>query len=108
MQITGFLTDITPVESGTTSGGKTWNKQNIIVHNDSYHKQPICFSIFGDQLELIVAEIGNKVRIDFEIIGSLVNGKWYNNLKVFTVFVLNDQDEVIRKHILGKRPEAIL
>lgn len=108
MQIIGILTDFTPLEYGTTSGGKMWKKQNIIVQNDSYHQQPICFSIFGDHIESIIAERGKKVRVDFEIIGSLVNDKWYNNLKVFNVFVINEKDEIIRKHILGKRPDAIL
>lgn len=107
MKVTGILSEITEVESGSTSGGNTWNKQNIIVKNEEYQNQPISFPIFGDKIEKIALAINSKVTVDFEVVSTLSKGKWYNNFKVFSVYAhLNDEMGV--HHFLAKRPEVIL
>lgn len=100
MEVTGKLTQILPLESGTT-----WKKQNIIIENDSYFNTPICFSIFGDKLENSVLTIGNKITVDFEIESKLTNEKWYTNFKIFKLIIFNEKDEVSNTIIISRRPD---
>lgn len=107
MKVTGVLMEITEVETGSTSGGNTWKKQNIIVKNEEYHNQPISFPIFGDKIEKIALVIDSKVTVDFEVVSTLSKGKWYNNFRVFSVYAHLD-DEVGVHHFLAKRPKVII
>lgn len=107
MKVTGILSEITEVESGSTSGGKTWKKQNIIVKNEEYHNQPMSFPIFGDKIEHIALAMDSKVTVDFEIVSAFSRGKWYNNIKVFSVYVHLNEDMGVN-HFLAMRPEVIL
>lgn len=108
MQITGLLSEITKLESITSASGIISQVQSLIVQNEEYHNQPICFPITGSKAGNFSALIGRKVTLDFEIVSLFSNGQWSSNFRVFAIFAKNNFNEIIAKHHFGKRPEEIL
>lgn len=105
MEIEGKLIKILPIETGVTSSGNLWEKQSIIVDNNHFFESPICFSIFSTNIDFSILKIGTKVLVDFEIESKESNGKWYNNINVFTLKIFDEKNSIAETFIINKRPD---
>ena len=89
MQLTAKLTQLLPIQTGTGKNGE-WKKQDIIVntaHPRAFFKKLICVSIWDNDINDTLLQIGNQLIIDFEIESREFNGKWYTNLKATKIEV---------------------
>ena len=48
MQLTGKLSQLLPIQAGTSKNGD-WKKQDIIVETDGQYPKKVCISIWGDK-----------------------------------------------------------
>lgn len=79
MQLTAKLTQMLALQSGTGKNGQ-WRKQDIIVETEGQYPKKICISIWGDKINDSQLQIGNELKIDFDIESREYNGKWYTNI----------------------------
>jgi len=84
MQLSGNLTHLLPLQSGTGKNGE-WKKQDIIVETFGVNSKKICVSIWGNLINESQLEIGNVVEIDFTIESREYNGKWYTDIKALKI-----------------------
>ena len=86
MQLTAKLTQLFPIQTGAGKNGE-WKKQDIIVETDGQYLKKVCISIWGDKINEAQLQIGNVLKIDFDIESREYNGKWYTDIKAWKVEV---------------------
>ncbi len=86
MQLAAKLTQLLPIQSGTGKNGE-WIKQDIIVEIDTQYPKKVCISIWGDKINERQLQIGNLLKIDFDIESREYNSKWYTDIKAWKIEV---------------------
>ena len=86
MQLTAKLTQLLPIQTGTGKNGE-WKKQDIIVETDGQYPKKVCISIWGDKINEGQLQIGNILKIDFDIESREYNSKWYTDIKAWKMEV---------------------
>ena len=88
MQLTAKLTQLLPIQTGTGKNGE-WKKQDVIVETDVQYPKTVCISIWGDKINDGQLQIGNLLKIDFDIESREYNSKWYTDIKAWKIEVVN-------------------
>lgn len=88
MQLTAKLTQLLPIQTGTGKNGQ-WKKQDIIVETDGQYPKKVCISIWGEKINEAQLQIGNLLKIDFDIESREYNSKWYTDIKAWKIDVLD-------------------
>ncbi len=86
MQLTAKLTQILPLQTGTGKNGE-WKKQDIIIETDGQYPKKICVSVWGDKINNSQLQVGNNLKIDFDIESREYNGKWFTDVKAWKLEV---------------------
>lgn len=86
MQITAKLTQLLPIQTGSGKNGQ-WKKQDIIVETDGQYPKKVCISIWGERINEAQLQIGNLLKIDFDIESREYNSKWYTDIKAWKIEV---------------------
>lgn len=86
MQLTAKLAQLFPIQTGTGKNGE-WKKQDIIVETDGQYPKKVCISIWGDKINEGQLQIGNLLKIDFDIESRDYNGRWYTDIKAWKIEV---------------------
>jgi len=84
MQLTAKLIQLLPLQTGTGKNGQ-WKKQDIIVETDATYPKKICVSIWGDKIDASQLQLGNPLRIDFDVESREFNGRWYTDIKAWKI-----------------------
>ena len=84
MQITAKLTQLLPIQTGTGKNGE-WKKQDIIVETDGQYPKKVCISIWGDKINEAQLQIGNLLKIDFDVESREYNNRWYTDIKAWKI-----------------------
>jgi len=89
MEITGKLSAIMPLVTGTTKSGGTWEKQDFIIETIEEYPKKIYITSFnkGNVSQL---PLGTELTVSVNIESREYNGKWYTNL-ICKNFVINQQ-----------------
>lgn len=86
MQLTAKLTQLLPLQTGTGKNGQ-WKKQEFIVETEGQFPKKVCISIWGDKIDENQLQIGNELKIDFDIESREYNGRWYTDIKAWKIEV---------------------
>ena len=92
MYLTAKLTQRLPIQTGSGKNGE-WKKQDIIVETDGQYPKKVCISIWGDKINEGQLQIGNLLKIDFDLESRDYNGKWFTVIKAFKVDVVNQKSK---------------
>ena len=80
-QIEGILREITPVQSGTSAQGNSWQRCEAIVEaQDGQYVTTYVFTVFNKDITI---PVGSTVVCDFYVKSQNYNGKWFTNLNLF-------------------------
>ncbi len=88
MQLSAKLIQLLPLQSGSGKNGE-WKKQDIIVEPEDQYPKKICISIWGNKINENNLQIGNQLKIDFELESREYNGKWYSDIKAWKIEVIS-------------------
>lgn len=86
MQITAKLTQLLPIQTGSGKNGE-WKKEDILVEIDAQYPKKIFISIWVDKINEGQLQIGNFLKIDFDIESKEYNSKWYTDVKAWKIEV---------------------
>lgn len=80
-QIEGILREITPVQSGTSAQGNSWQRCEAIVEaQDGQYVTTYVFTVFNKDITI---PVGSTVVCDFYVKSQNYNGKWFTNLTLY-------------------------
>ena len=82
---TGRVSVVLPVESGTSSSGKSWSKQTIVItEEDVQYPGSIAVTLFKPELVGTVAA-GETITAHLSVQATEYNGKYYNNISAWKI-----------------------
>ncbi len=88
-KITGNITKVLELQTGTSKAGKEWQKLSFIVDTEAEYNNIYCFEVFGtDKVEKFNKwnKVGSKVTVSFNVSVSEFKGKYYTTLVAWNVF----------------------
>ena len=91
LEIEGKIISKLGVRSGQSARGP-WESQDFVIeYMDGNYPTPVCFSAFGSDKvqELAKYQVGDSVKVSFNIRGREYGGKWYNDLRVWRIAPLS-------------------
>ena len=87
LEIEGTLRQKLTPQKGTSARGE-WSKQEFILEfPDGNYTSQACFTAFGQDkvAELDKYQVGDKVKVSFNLRSREFNGRWYNDLQIWRV-----------------------
>lgn len=85
LEIEGTLKQKLASQSGTSARGN-WAKQDFVLeYQDGNFPSDICFTAWGEDkvADLNNYQVGDKMKVAFNIKAREYNGRWYNDLRVW-------------------------
>ena len=85
LELEGKITVKLPVQSGQGARG-SWEKQEFVLeYPDGNYNASAFFTSWGSDKvsELAKYQVGDAVRVFFNVKGREYNGRWYNDLRVW-------------------------
>ncbi len=87
LELEGTIRQKMGVQSGTSARG-AWAKQEFVVDfPDGNYTSQACFTAWGqDQVqELDKYQVGDHVKVSFNLKSREFNGRWYNDLQIWRI-----------------------
>ena len=87
LEIEGTLAQKLPVQSGSSARGP-WAKQEFILEfPDGNFTAKACFLAWGQEKvqDLGKYQVGDKVKVSFNLKSREYNGRWYNDLQIWKI-----------------------
>jgi len=104
MKITGKLVKKLDRETGTSKSGKSWEKQSILIEQNTEYNKEVVVSFFGDKVKsLRDIQEGTEVSVSINLSSREFKGKYYHNIDGWFIarigeetvgnnFVTNDEE----------------
>ena len=86
-ELEGTLRQKLSVQEGTSARGQ-WSKQEFVLEfPDGNFTSQVCFTAFGtDKVqELGKYQVGDRIKVSFNLRGREFNGRWYTDLQVWRI-----------------------
>ena len=87
MEIEGRIARKLNVQSGTSSRG-AWSKQEFILeYQEGNFPSQVCMNVWGEEKvkDLEKYQIGDKVKISFNLSSREYNGRWYTDVRAWRI-----------------------
>lgn len=87
LELEGTIRQKMGVQSGTSARGP-WAKQEFVVDfPDGNFTSQACFSAWGQDKvqELDKYQVGDRVKVSFNLKSREFNGRWYNDLQIWRI-----------------------
>lgn len=81
MEIEGKIIVKLPLQSGTSKTGNAWSKQEYVLETIEAYPRKVKFDFFGDKANQFPLEVGDTVRVSFDIESREFNGRWYTDIR---------------------------
>ena len=84
LKITGTIKQALEEVSGESRNGP-WRKQEFILETEGNYPKPICFVVWGDNIDQFAIREGERVTASIDIQSREYNGRWYTDVKAWKV-----------------------
>lgn len=108
LEIEGTLAQKLPVQSGNSARGP-WAKQEFILeYPDGNFTAKACFTAWGQDKvqDLGKYQVGDKVKVSFNLKSREYNGRWYNDLQIWKIAPAGAQPAAPAQPAPQARPAA--
>ncbi len=87
MEIEGKIIAVLPKQEGVSkSTGNPWASQEYVLETHDNYPRKCCFRVFGaDRIMNMNIQIGEELRVSFDIDAREYNGRYYNTLTAWKV-----------------------
>jgi hypothetical protein len=87
MEITGKVTVILPIKTGTSkSTGNAWATQDYVIETEGQYPKHVCFNIFGDEkIKACNIQMGENITVSIDIDAREYEGRWFNTIRGWKV-----------------------
>lgn len=87
LELEGRIVRKLNVQSGTSARG-AWSKQEFILeYQEGNYPSQVCLNVWGEDKvrELDKFQIGDKVKVSFNLSAREYNGRWYNDIRAWRI-----------------------
>ncbi len=80
MEVEGKIIQKLAPLSGVSKAGNSWNKQEYVLETQEAYPKKIFFSFFGDRANQYPLNVGDTIKLSFDIDSHEFNGRWFTNI----------------------------
>ncbi len=87
LELEGRIARKLNVQSGTSARG-AWSKQEFIFeYQEGNFPTQVCMNVWGEEKvrELEKYQVGDKVKVSFNLSSREYNGRWYNDVRAWRI-----------------------
>ena len=109
LSVIGKITKVLPPQSGTSKAGNAWTKQLFLIDNGETYNNLFCFELFKDEKVQQFNQynnVGDVVKVEFNVNCNEYNGKYYTSLQAWKVSKF-DEVEADLSNIEVNEPEVV-
>ena len=81
MEVVGKIILKLPLQSGVSQAGNNWKKQEYVLETEVSYPKKVHFDFFGDKADQFPLNVGDRVRLSFDIESREYNGRWYTSIR---------------------------
>lgn len=81
MEVTGKIVIVLPEVTGTSKAGNAWKKREYVLETAETYPKKIHFDFFGDRADQYPLNVGDTIRLSFDIESREYNGRWYTSIR---------------------------
>ena len=81
MEVVGKIILKLPLQSGVSQAGNNWKKQEYVLETEDSYPKKVHFDFFGDKADQFPVNVGDRVRLSFDIESREYNGRWYTSIR---------------------------
>ena len=87
MEIEGKIIAVVPAREGVSARtGTQWKSQDYVIETHEQYPRRCCFNVFGaDKIQLFNIQIGEELRVSFDIDAHEYQGRWFNSIRAWKV-----------------------
>jgi hypothetical protein len=101
MEIQGKIIQLLPEQSGAGKNGQ-WRKREYVLETQDQYPKKVCFNMWGDKIDQNPVNVGDSVKVLFDLESREFNGKWYTDVKAWKI---EGQSASASKSIPQENPE---
>lgn len=87
LELEGRIARKLNVQTGTSARG-AWSKQEFILeYQEGNFPAQVCMNVWGEEKvrELDKYQVGDKVKVSFNLSAREYNGRWYNDIRAWRI-----------------------
>lgn len=99
-KVTGEITEILPIEKGTSKAGKDWQKLTFSIDTKEQYNNIIAFEVFGDEkVEQFnkYNKVGRTVEVEYNISSNKWKDKYFTSLSAWKISKANDTETALQQ-----------
>jgi hypothetical protein len=85
LEVEGKLVQLLDKRSGVSASGTNWTSQDFVIEIPGQYPTNAVFNVFGDRVQLDQYQVGEYIKVSFDIRGREYQGKWYNTLNCWKI-----------------------
>lgn len=95
MEITGKIIVALPEMSGTSKAGNVWKKREYVLETQETYPKKVHFDFFGERADQYPLNVGDMVRLSFDIESREYNGRWFTSIRGWKVDKVDGSNSTI-------------
>lgn len=72
-----------PEVGGTSQKGNPWKKREYVLETQETYPRKVFFNFFGDRVDQYPLQVGQMVKVSFDIDSREYNGRWYVEIRAW-------------------------
>lgn len=81
MEIVGRIIAALPEMTGTSKAGNAWKKREYVLETQENYPKKVHFDFFGERADQYPLNIGDLIKLSFDIESREYNGRWYTSIR---------------------------
>ncbi|MDE6266970.1 MAG: DUF3127 domain-containing protein [Muribaculaceae bacterium] len=83
MEIEGKIIYNLGETSGTSKAGRAWKKREYVLETQDSYPKKVHFDFFGERADQYPLEVGDVIRLSFDIDSREYNGRWFTSISAW-------------------------
>lgn len=81
MEVVGKIILALPEKSGMSKAGNSWKTREYVLETQETYPRKIQFDFFGDKADQFPLNVGDVIKLSFDIESREYNGRWYTSIR---------------------------
>ncbi len=81
MEVEGKIIQFIGERSGTSKAGNPWKTREYVLETKENYPRKIAFDFFGDKADQYMLNVGDEIRLSFDIESREYQGRWYTSIR---------------------------
>lgn len=81
MEVEGKIIQVLGERSGVSKAGNSWKAKEYVLETKESYPRKIAFDFFGERVDQFPLNVGDEIRLSFDIESREYQGRWYTSIR---------------------------